>query len=127
MKKILIGLTLMTSLSSFASCKMERVTKKLIKNIEMNNVVIKQNFVLNDIKEAKDLINEGKFCDNGFAAISLCTSLVTEHAFFGGLTAEKESKQYALELSLYKFAQMFDVPTANSFGCNLIELNFPTL
>jgi hypothetical protein len=127
MKKLLIGFTLLASVSSFATCKMEKKTKKLIRNIEMNNVVIKQKFVKRDIQETIELIEQGNFCNDSFAAISLCTSLVTEHAYFGGLKAQDETKQYSLEKSIYEFAEMFYVPTSGSFGCNLIDLDFPAL
>lgn len=106
---------------------MEVKTKNLINNLENNNVEIKQRFVRSDIEETKELIKEGRYCNDGFAALSLCTGLVIEHAYFGGLKAEDESKQYSLEKSLYEFAKMFNIPNSNNFGCNLIELDFPAL
>jgi hypothetical protein len=127
MKKILLGLALLSSISSFASCKVEDKTEKLINKLDKYDVTIKQRFVRDDIQETKELIASGQFCDDSFAALSLCTSLVTEHAYFGGLKASKASNQYSLEKALYEFAEMFNAPTSNSFGCNLIELDFPAL
>ncbi len=127
MKRLLLGLVLVSSISSFASCKMEEKTEQLINKLEKYDVIIKQKFVRSDIQETKELIESSKFCDDSFAALSLCTSLATEHAYFGGLKAKKVSDQYSLEKVLYEFAEMFYVPTSDSFGCNLIELDFPAL
>lgn len=128
MKKTLtISALLSICISSFAKCDMEVKTKRLIDNIDKFNVQIKQGFVKKDIEETKQLIQEGTYCSDNFAPLSLCTSITTEHAYFGGLQTEDESDQYELEKSLYEFALKFPVPTSTSFGCNLKELEFPTL
>lgn len=124
MKKLLICLTLLISISSYADCPEEKSAKKIINIFDSAIDIYPKTSTWKSLFKVTNAIRVGAFCNDLYLQLGLCNDLVVEKVM-DNLKLAPMRLIPQLEKAMFEYGNHFDAPgESNGFTCNLKNLKF---